>query len=92
MPKELPIPAAVASLTRHCTALQFDLPIGGEVRLTASFTELAKDKDGNTLWSEPESSITLTQAEIMALPAFAAAYGQLAFAVHAKRNLHDPAT
>ena len=88
MPKELPLPSAVVSRTRHCTGLAFHLPIGEPMQCTASFTERETMEDG-THYDSPEASVTLTQAEIAALPAFAAAYGQLSFAVHAKRSTYD---
>lgn len=88
MPKDLPLPPAVVSRERHCTGLNFSLPIGGELRCSASFTERETYADG-THYDGEQSSVTLTQAEIAALPAFAAAYGQLSFAVHAKRNTYD---
>lgn len=88
MPKDLSLPAPVVSRTRHCTGISFSLPIGGEMQCTASFTERETLQDG-THYDTDESSVALTQAEIAALPAFAAAYGQLSFAVHAKRSTYD---
>lgn len=85
MPQDLP-PITAAHRSRHCTGLLFNLPIGGEIALTASFTEIAYDADGKELWCEAESSVSLSHDELAALPAFRDAYQQLAAAVHAKRN------
>lgn len=90
MPQNLPLPSPVVSRARHCTALYFALPIGGELKCTASFTDRETMEDG-THFDSPEASVSLTHAEIAALPAFAAAYGQLSYAVHAKRATYDPA-
>ena len=89
MPKDLPLPSPVVSRARHCTGINFTLPIGGALHCQASFTERETLADG-THFDTPESSVTLTQSEIAALPAFAAAYGQLSYAVHAKRQEYDP--
>lgn len=90
MPKNLPIPAAVVSRTRHCTGLLFALPIGGELQCTASFTDRKTYADGSHA-DTADSSVTLSQQEIAALPAFLLAYSQLSAAVHAKRATYDPA-
>jgi hypothetical protein len=88
MPQTLPLPSPVVSRARHCTALNFALPIGGALACAASFTERETMEDG-THFDTPEASVSLTQAEIAALPAFAAAYAQLSAAVHTKRASYD---
>ena len=88
MPQTLPLPAPVVSRARHCTGINFTLPIGGALHCQASFTERETLADG-THCDTPEASVTLTQAEIAALPAFAAAYCQLSYAVHAKRSTYE---
>ncbi len=88
MPQNLPLSSPVVSRSRHCTALNFNLPIGGALACSASFTEREAMEDGTHL-DTPESSVELTHAEIAALPAFPDAYAQLSAAVHAKRAAYD---
>ena len=88
MPQTLPLPSPVAANARHCTSIYIAQPIEGEIRLTANFTLRETYADGSH-WEAPEANVVLTHAEVAALPAFAAAYGQLAYALHAKRAAMD---
>lgn len=92
MPKTLPVPSPVTSLKRHCVDLHFHLPIGGELKCSASFVVRETREDDSVADTEDNRRVTLTQAEIAALPAFQDAYAQLSAAVHAKRDaLDEPA-
>jgi hypothetical protein len=53
----------------------------------ASFTVRETREDGTTA-DVPAGDVTLTQAEIAALPAFRDSYEQLSAAVHAKRDAY----
>jgi hypothetical protein len=87
MPVSLTPPSPVVSRARHCTGLLFALPIAGELSCVASFTVRETREDGTTA-DVPAGDVTLTQAEIAALPAFRDSYEQLSAAVHAKRDAY----
>lgn len=89
MPLTLANPPAVTSVARHAVRLSFALPIGGELTCTVDFTRRTTRADASTE-DAPDGSVTLSQAEIAALPAFTDAYAQLSAAVHAKRSTYDP--
>jgi hypothetical protein len=90
MPTSLPVPTPVAARERHCTGIAITLPPGGPITLVASFSIVEKDAPGTMLSVVAESSVTLSDAEVRALPAFGGAYAQLSAAVHAKRNSYNP--
>ena len=88
MPVTLTPASPVVSRARHCTGLLFALPVAGQVSCVASFTVRETREDGTTA-DHPDGDVTLTHAEITALPSFPDAYAQLGAAVHSKRNTYD---
>ena len=89
MPTTLPLPPAVTSRERHCIAITLGLPVTGAQTLSASFTVIDKDVDGNVVGTHTGGSCSLTSAELQALPSFSACYAELSAAVHAKRNAYS---
>lgn len=69
--------------------LAIDLPVRGEVSATASFVKATFDAQGNQLEELPDLSLTVTQADVAALPSFAKFYGELSTLLHARRNAFD---
>lgn len=88
MPKDLPLPSVIVSNKRHCTRIEIPLTIGELAPCRASFTRRIERADG-TVELVPDGDCTLTPEEFGALPGFAAAYANLAAAVHAKRESYD---
>jgi len=88
MPTQLPLEPKVTSRERHCVGLSFTLPPGGAPSAVASFV-VVETLDSGATREVADGSVAISAAEIVALPAFAAAYSQLRDLVHAKRSQYN---
>lgn len=90
--KTMPRPAAellpvIPVATRERSySVTLTLPFEGQASLSANFRITTKDTAGNVLMTQDGGGVSLTEAELNAIPAFDSFRTQLAPVLRAKRN------